>query len=397
MILLSFGIKIGYTSPIIITEKKGYRYMMKLTIERAQLLKALAHTQSIVERRQTIPILSNVLIDAQNDTIFIRATDNEIETMEKIAAVVAEPGAVTVPAHKLYDIVKRLPDGVQVVMTASEDNAQLHITAGRAKFSLAVLPADGFPTMTQDGMPFNFTVSGADLLNLIGKTGFAVSVEETRYNLNGIYLHEKTGETPALTAVATDGHRLACAYTALPEGAAGIPGVIIPRKTIAEISKLVAEAGTDVNISLSANQIRFRLENIVLASRLIDGTYPEYEKVIPQANDKVVEADAAVLSGVIERVSVVSEKSRGIKLAVRENLLQVSATAVDEGSAEDEMDAVYTGPELDIGFNYRYLLDILAQIKGSTVRLNLNDAVSPVIVRDTADDKALYVLMPMRV
>ena len=371
--------------------------MLKLTIERAYLLKALKHTQSIVERRQTIPILSNVLIETTTDSIIIRATDNEIEIMEKVPAVIEEAGSVTVPAHKLCEIVSRLPDGVQISMALSSDTNQLSIVAGRAKFALAVLPADGFPTMVQENMPFTFNVSATDLLGLINKTGFAVSQEETRYNLNGIYLHEKEGETPYLTAGATDGHRLASARIPLPEGAKGMPGLIIPRKTIGELSKLAAEADEEVSVSLSANQIRFKLADVILASRLIDGTYPEYEKVIPVANEKVLEADASVLADVIGRVSVVSEKSRGIKLMVKENLLQVLAATTDEGSGAEEMDIAYTGEELDIGFNFRYMLDILAQIKGGTVRLMLNDSVSPVILKDTTDENALYVLMPMRV
>lgn len=370
--------------------------MIKITIERTQLYKALSHTQGVVERRQTIPILSNVLIETADDGIVLRATDNEIELVERVPAIVGETGSVTVPAHKLFDIVKRLPDGVQVMMSVAE-NGQLALSAGRAKFSLAVLPPEGFPTMVQETMPFSFTVKGEELLGLINKTGFAASQEETRYNLNGIYLHEKKGDLPALTAVATDGHRLACSKIALPQGAEGMPGVIIPRKTIGEISKLLGETDSDVMISLSANQIRFQVGDVVLASRLIDGTYPDYEKVIPAGNDKTVDAEASVLAGVIERVSVVSEKSRGIKLSFKSNLLQVTASAADEGSAEDEMDAVYTGMELDVGFNFRYLLDILAQIKGGTVRLVLNDAVSPVILKEAGDEGSLYVLMPMRV
>lgn len=371
--------------------------MLKLTIERAALLKALKHTQSIVERRQTIPILSNVLIETGADSIVIRATDNEIEIVEKVPATIEEAGAITVPAHKLCDIVSRLPDGAQIQLSVSPETNQLSLVSGRARFALSILPADGFPTMVQEDMPFTFTVAGTDLLGLIGKTGFAVSTEETRYNLNGIYLHEKAGDAPALVAVATDGHRLASARIDLPEGAKNMPGIIIPRKTIGEISKLVGENDGEITVSLSANQIRFRLGDIVLASRLIDGTYPDYEKVIPVANDKTVEADTAVLAGVIERVSVVSEKSRGIKLSLTENLIRVSAAAVDEGSAEDEMDAAYTGEAMDIGFNFRYLLDILAQMKGGTVRMLMNDPNAPVILKDAADDKALYVLMPMRV
>ena len=248
-----------------------------------------------------------------------------------------------------------------------------------------------------ENTPFSFKMPASDLVGLIAKTGFAVSMEETRYNLNGIYMHEKTGAEPRLTAVATDGHRLACSGIALPEGAQGMPGVIIPRKTINELSKLATELNGDVEISLSANQIRFVLGDVVLSSRLIDGTYPEYEKVIPSNNEKVLQADVKTLSNVIERVSVVSEKSRGIKLAISSGLLQVFAASADEGSAEDEMDAVYDNDSLEIGFNYRYLLDILGQIKGESVRMKLNDGTSPVILQDEADTESLFVLMPMRV
>lgn len=370
--------------------------MIKLTIERSDLLKALVHVQSIVEKRQTIPILSNVLLETTSEGITLRATDNELEIVEKTTAQVEEPGSVTVPAHKLYEIVRRLPEGAQVSMTALE-NAQMSIVSGRSKFSLAILPADGFPTMIREDMPFSFSIASADILGLINKTSFAVSQEETRYNLNGIYFHEKKGEVPVLAAVATDGHRLACSKIALPEGAKGMPSVIIPRKTIGEISKLLSEVNENVTVALSDNQIRFQFGDIIFASRLIDGTYPEYEKVIPAANDKLLEADASVLAKAVERVSVVSEKSRGIKFIIKANILQITAAAADEGSAEDEMDITYTGEEIDIGFNYRYLLDILSQIKGNTVRMLLSDSLSPIILRDASDENALYVLMPMRV
>lgn len=371
--------------------------MIKLNIERAALLKALSHVQSVVERRQTIPILSNVLIETSGDTVRFKATDNEIEIAESVPAAVEVQGAITVPAHKLYDIVKKLADGSQVAMAFNPETSQLGIQSGRSKFALASLPADGFPSMAKENMPFHFEMNAVDIVDLISKTSFAVSMEETRYNLNGIYFHEKHGEKGGLSAVATDGHRLACATVALPSGAEGIPGVIIPRKTIGELSKLAAEVEGKIEVELSANQIRFKIADVELSSRLIDGTYPEYEKVIPQNNEKVLEADAAVLSDVIERVAVVSEKSRGIKLALSENLLQVFAASVDEGSAEDEMDAAYTAETVEIGFNYRYLLDILAQVKGGTVQMKLMDGLSPVILTDAKDDTALYVLMPMRV
>ncbi len=371
--------------------------MMKLTIERGLLLKALSHIQSVVERRQTIPVLSNVLIETQGDEVSLRATDNEIEIVEKLPAGVETQGSVTIPAHKLYDIVKKLPEGSQLQMAYVEETGQVSLVSGRSKFALSTLPADGFPSMMVEDTPFSFTVEAKDMVDLIAKTGFAVSMEETRYNLNGIYMHEKKGEESKLTAVATDGHRLACAGIQLPDGAEGMPGVIIPRKTINELSKLAAETDGVVQVSLSANQIRFSLGDIVLSSRLIDGTYPDYEKVIPMNNDKKLQAHAETLSDVIERVSVVSEKSRGIKLSLSNGLLQVFAASVDEGSAEDEMDAVYDGEPVEIGFNYRYLLDILGQVKSETVQMYLQDSASPVILQDEADDNALYVLMPMRV
>lgn len=396
---MSFFKKIFYSKPSYFFTYKQKRKlkMIKLTIERGLLLKALSHMQSVVERRQTIPILSNVLIETSGDEVFLRATDNEIEITERIPAGVENQGSVTVPAHKLYDIVKKLPEGSQLQLTYLEESSQISLVSGRAKFSLASLPANGFPTMTQEDTPFSFKVSAQQLVGLITKTSFAVSMEETRYNLNGIYIHEKTGENPTLTAVATDGHRLACANLPLPDGARGIPGVIIPRKTINELSKLATEMDGDIDVALSANQIRFSIGDIVLSSRLIDGTYPEYEKVIPVNNDKKLQADSKTLTDVIERVSVVSEKSRGIKLSLQPGLLHVFATSSDEGSAEDELDAVYDNETFEIGFNYRYLLDILAQIKGETVQIILQDGTSPVILKDETDDSALYVLMPMRV
>lgn len=372
--------------------------MMKLTIERSLILKALSHTQSVVERRQTIPILSNVFLETTGNELLLKATDSEIEISEKIPASVEEQGSATVPAHKLYDIVKKLPDGSQLQLSLME-NGQFSIVCGRSRFSLSSLPANGFPSIQRDEseFPFTFTITSEDLSGLINKTSFAISMEETRYNLNGIYLHQKEGDQSALVAVATDGHRLACARIPLPAGAEGMPGVIIPRKTIGEISKLANELGETVRVSLSTYQICFKVGDIVLSSRLIDGTYPEYEKVIPVSNDKILEADTQTLSAVIERVSVVSERSRGIKLSIQPNMIQVFAASADEGSAEDEMEVVYQGESFDIGFNFRYLLDILGQIKEGTVRLKLQDGISPVVLQDASDDTALYVLMPMRV
>ena len=374
--------------------------MIKFIAERADLLKSLSHVQNVVERRQTIPVLSNVLIEASVEnggSLAFKATDNELEISDKIAASVEEAGIITVSAHKLYDIVKKLPEGAQVQCTLNEENEQLTVTSGRSRFSLPTISAEGFPLMAFEETPFTFTLTTAELQGLIDRTQFAISTEETRYNLNGIYLHEKKGETPVLKAAATDGHRLATAEVTLPEGAAGMPGVIIPRKAIGELTKLIAETSQDITIWVSQNQIRFSFGDVILASRLIDGTYPDYDKVIPTANDKALEVDSNALTTVVDRVAVISEKSRGIKLALKKGKLIVTASNADEGSAEDEIEAGYDSADLEIGFNYRYLLDILAQIKGGTVRFLLLDGSSPVIIRDANDVSALYVLMPMRV
>lgn len=374
--------------------------MVKFVIERDLLLKSLSHVQSVVERRQTIPILSNVLLEASDEnggTLMLRATDNELEISDKVQATIEKSGSITVSAHKLYDIVKKLPDGAQVSCAYQDDTAQLLVTAGRARFALPTIPAEGFPSMALESAPFSFTLTTAELQGLIERTQFAISTEETRYNLNGIYLHEKAGEAPVLKAAATDGHRLATAEVPLPKGATGMPGVIIPRKTIGELTKLIGETAQDVTIWVSENQIRFSFGDVVLSSRLIDGTYPEYDKVIPTNNDKYLEVDSNALTTIVDRVAVISEKSRGIKLSLKKGSLTVTASSSDEGSAEDEIEAGYDADAMEIGFNYRYLLDILAQVKGGTVRFSLLDGTSPVVIQDANDTTALYVLMPMRV
>ena len=374
--------------------------MIKFIAERADLLKSLSHVQNVVERRQTIPILSNVRIETTNEnggTLSFKATDNELEISDKISATVEQEGSLTVSAHKFYDIVKKLPEGAQVQCALNEETEQLTVTSGRSRFALPTISADGFPLMAQEETPFTFTLTTAELQGLIDRTQFAISTEETRYNLNGIYLHEKKGEIPVLKAAATDGHRLATAEVSLPSGATGMPGIIIPRKTIGELTKLIAETSQDITVCISENQIRFSFGDVILSSRLIDGIYPDYEKVIPSGNDKTLEVDSSALTTVVDRVAVISEKSRGIKLTLKKGKLIVTATNADEGSAEDEIEAGYDSAELDIGFNYRYLLDILAQVKGGTVRFSLLDGSSPVVVLDANDTSALYVLMPMRI
>jgi len=371
---------------------------MKLTIERAQLFKSLQHVQSVVERRNTIPILSNVKLIAGDAGLSLNATDLDLDITETVPAEVTEPGATTAPAHILFDIVRKLPDGASVELSTVDDG-QIVLKSGRSRFTLSVLPVGEFPEMSGGDLTHNFRISAADLRGLIDRTRFAIAVEETRYYLNGIFIHQSVSEgVDVLRAVATDGHRLARVELPLPEGAQGLPGVIVPRKTVAELRKLIDDCSSDVSVSLSESRIRFAFDDAVMNSKLIDGTFPDYERVIPADNDKILEIDRKSFSQAVDRVSAVSsEKSRAVKMKVQNGQICLSASSPESGSAVEELEAVYEGVELEIGFNARYLLDILHQIEGDAARFGMMDAASPTVVRDVADASSVYVLMPMRV
>ena len=371
---------------------------MKLRIERAALLKSLGHMQSVVERRNTIPILSNVLLDASGPKLSLTATDLDLWMAEQVDAEVEQPGGTTVPAQTLYDIVRKLPDGSDVELAAQADG-RLMVRAGRSKFHLPSLSREDFPLMPEGEFPHRFTLAAADLRRLFDKTRFAISTEETRYYLTGIYLHAATGKGEAsLRAVATDGHRLAKVESALPKGAAGMPGVIVPRKVVLELLRLVEDLDTDIALSLSDNKIRADFDGAVLTSKLIDGTFPDYQRVIPSGNDKMLEVDAKAFAAAIDRVSTVStEKSRAVKIALSKDKATLSASSAENATATEELAVDYSGEALEIGFNARYLIEILGEIDGATAEFAFADAVSPTIIRDGTDAGALYVLMPMRV
>ena len=372
---------------------------MKLTIERAALLKSLAHVQSVVERRNTIPILSNLLLEARDGQLALTATDMDLTIVEAVAAELAEPGATTAPAHTLYDIVRKLPDGAQVQLATDGESGRMKLNSGRSSFTLATLPKEDFPTTGPSDLPKSFAFAASELRNLIDRTRFAISTEETRYYLNGIYLHGASQDGVALMrAVATDGHRLARFEMPLPEGADGMAGVIVPRKTVNELRKLIEEVDGTVEAGLSETRIRLAFDSTVLTSKLIDGTFPDYERVIPSGNDKVMEVDRKTFADAVDRVSTIStEKSRAVKLSLEADTLTLSANSPESGSAVEEIEVSYGGSPMEIGFNSRYLLDIAHQIEGDRAQFLLADAASPTIVRDLADTSALYVLMPMRV
>ena len=372
---------------------------MKVTVERAELLKSLGHVHRVVERRNTIPILANVLIRAEKSKLSLKATDLDLEVIDAVAAEVAPGGSTTVPAHMFYEIVRKLPEGSQIVLEASGDRAVLAIRAGRSRFTLQTLPESDFPDLAAGDMTHKFTLMAADLKRLIDKTQFAISTEETRYYLNGIYLHTAgTGKSAMLRAVATDGHRLAQVELPLPSGAAGMPGIIIPRKTVGEVQRLIEDSEAEVGVELSQGKIRFSIGDVVLTSKLIDGTFPDYARVIPVGNDKQLVVDKKDFEASVDRVSTVSsERGRAVKLSISNGKLLLSVTNPDSGSATEELEVEYASDPIDIGFNSRYLLDIAAQIEGEVAVLKLADPGSPTLIQDRDSAGALYVLMPMRV
>ena len=372
---------------------------MRITIERASFLKSLSHVQSVVERRNTIPILSNVLLKADKSTLSLTATDLDIEVSESVGADVVRAGATTAAAHTLFDIVRKLPEGSQVQLDFGEADGKLTLSAGRSRFQLQALPKEDFPAMTTGAFPNKFSLSTRELISLIDKTRFAVSTEETRYYLNGIFLHSATEKGKVLLkAVATDGHRLARFELPAPKGASELSGVIIPRKTINELRKLLEDSETNVDVSLSDTKIRFQLGSLTLTSKLIDGTFPEYQRVIPTGNDKALEVVRDELKDAVDRVSTVSsEKSRAVRLNLEKGKLTLSVVSPEAGTATEELVIDYKHAPIEIGFNARYIMDILERIDGSKAMFLFSDAGSPTLVRECDGDAALYVLMPMRV
>lgn len=374
---------------------------MKFKADRATLMKSLAHVQNVVEKRNTIPILANVLLSVKDGRLTIAATDLEIALVEEVPAETIRDGAVTAPATTLYEIVRRQPDNAVIELDHPGGDAQLGLRAGRYSTSLVALSVEEFPKLDAGKLSHHFAVPAQALRGLIDRTRFAISTEETRYYLNGIYLHAaEASDGPVLRAVATDGHRLARVEEPLPEGAAGMPGIIVPRKTVTELRKLLDEATGELEIAVSETRIQFNIGAMRLTSKLIDGTFPDYDRVIPRGNDKILRVDKKDLNDAVGRVSAISsEKHRPVKLSLAKDLLVISATSAEQGSAAEELggDLVdYQAGPLEIGFQARYLSDVTDQIKGR-VEFAFADGAAPTLVRDEGDNSAIYVLMPMRV
>jgi DNA polymerase-3 subunit beta len=372
---------------------------MKFSIERIALLRAVSQAQSVVERRNTIPILANVLIEAEGAQVSFRATDLDIEIVDRAPAQIERAGATTVSAVMLHEIVRKLPEGA--LITIMDDGAQgrLVITAGRSTFSLATLPKEDFPVMASSEYTTNFAAPAPVLRRLFDKAWFAISTEETRYYLNGVYMHVAQGEGgKVLRCVATDGHRLARIDAPLPEGAEGMPGVIVPRKTVGELRKLLDDDDAAIAVSVSETKVRFATPAITLTSKVIDGTFPDYARVIPLGNSRRLEVDAAEFARAVDRVATVSaERTRAVKMSLDEDRLILSVNAPDSGAAEEELAVAYGDERLEIGFNAKYLLEIASQVDRENAVFLFNSSGDPTLMREGNDTSALYVVMPMRV
>ncbi|UWQ21465.1 DNA polymerase III subunit beta [Jannaschia sp. W003] len=372
---------------------------MKFSIERAALLKAVSQAQSVVERRNTIPILANILVEAEGDAVRFKATDLDIEVIDSAPAKVDRAGGTTVSAMLLHEIVRKLPDGALVAVDEDAGQGRISITAGRSHFQLATLPKDDFPVMASTDYAAEFRCEAKVLRRLFDKTRFAISTEETRYYLNGVYLHVAEGDAGrVLRAVATDGHRLARVDAPLPEGAEGMPGVIVPRKTVGELKKLLDDDEAEIGVAVSETKVRFAAPDITLTSKVIDGTFPDYARVIPSNNPRTLEVDAKDFARAVDRVATVSsERSRAVKLSLDEDRLVLSVNAPDSGNAEEELAVAYADEKLEIGFNAKYLQEIAAQVDRENAVFRFNDAGDPTLMQEGDDTSAIYVVMPMRV
>lgn len=373
---------------------------MKIAIERAALLRAVAQAQSVVERRNTIPILANVLIEAEGDTVSLRATDLDIEVVDHAPARVDRPGATTVSAVLLHDIVRKLPEGALIQLATDPAAERLSIEAGRSRFALATLPREDFPVMASAEYACSFVAPAGALRRLFDKSKFAISTEETRYYLNGVYMHVAAGEGGAkvLRCVATDGHRLARIDAPLPVGAEAMPGVIVPRKTVGELRKLLDDDAAEIAVSVSDTKVRFATPEITLTSKVIDGTFPDYARVIPTQNARRLEVDAAEFARAVDRVATVSsERARAVKLQLEDDRLILSVNAPDSAAAQEELAVAYGADRLEIGFNAKYLLEIASQVDRENAVFLFNTPGDPTLMREGNDTSAVYVVMPMRV
>jgi len=365
---------------------------MQLTIVREDLLLPLQAVIGVVERRQTLPILANVLLIVEDQTLTLTGTDLEVELVSAIGlSDPCEPGKITIPAKKLLDIVRSLPEGVRLELKL--DTQRLQIKSGRSRFNLAVLPAEDFPNSEQFEAEVKFILKSNQFKSLIEYTHFCIAQQDVRYYLNGILFEASDNR---LSLVATDGHRLAMSFleTNLPQQ---VKQIILPRKGISELLRLLSDKEDEIEVAFNANQFQCTLKQTIFKSRLIDGRFPNYNKVIPRQGDKQLLIDKQQFKQTLSRVAVLAnEKNRGIRLQFRTNLLQIIANNAEQEQAEEEIAVEYTAADLDVGLNVSYLLDVLNAVKSSQIRLTLSDSYASVLIQGEDEPNSLYVVMPMR-
>ena len=374
---------------------------MKLTLSKLDFVKSLSFIQNIVESKSTIPVLTNVLLEAKQGRLHLSGTDMDMTISDKIKIKnIEEEGTTCVPAHILYNVIKELSDDKPVNLSYDKNNKKLYVTSFKSKFTFSCLSKDDFPVLTTENYKTSFLLKSSILKEMIDKTYFAISNEETRYYLNGIFFHTiKLNNKFFLRSIATDGHRLAQCETISPAAANNIFSTIIPKKLIFELRKLIDEVEDEIKIDLSERKIKFSFGETVLISKLIDGKFPDYEKVIPKDTKNSLSIDRKIFLESINRIATISsEKSKAIKLNLNRNKLTISANNLEEGgSGIEEIEINYNGPTLDIGFNAGYLKEIIHQFNGKEVTILFSDSTAPTIIKDIAKTETLYVLMPMRV
>jgi len=372
---------------------------MKFIVTKPVIYKTLSHLQSIVNKKNTLPILSNILIEAQQNLLTLSSTDMDISIKETINCNIIEQGSTTLNAQIMFDIIKKLPENSEVEFI-SNDGKILTIRSQVSKFSLSCLPKDEFPIIeTNSSNSKRLIVKAKTFFNLIDKTKFAISNEETRYFLNGLYFNVSSkDESSILTFVGTDGHRLATSQSVTNKFSNEVPGVIIPKKTINELSKLLSENTNDIEIDISSNKIIFYIDNLILISKLIDGNFPDYTRVIPNNNHHHLIINRFNLLSAVDRVSTIAnEKSPSIKFKLLKNLLNLSTINNENSTATEDIITNYKGNEIEIGFNSKYIMDILDNLEGEEIKISFNDNSTPIIAQEQSSSDITYVLMPMRV
>lgn len=364
---------------------------MKVTAEREKLLAPLQAVMGVVERRQTMPVLANVLLNVRQGKLFVTATDLEVELVSAGEVTVLEAGDITVPGRKLLDILRALPE--KLVVSLVVEGEKVVIKAGRSRFSLTTLPAAEFPVIEDIHAQQSVQLPRKELLRLVEKTHFSMAQQDVRYYLNGMLL-EIDGQV--LRAVATDGHRLALSEAPLSVKAKTSQQVIVPRKGVLELQRVLTEEG-DAELAIGTNHVRAQIGDVRFTSKLIDGRFPEYSRVIPAAASHGIRADRDILRQALQRTAILSnEKYRGIRISVKNNVLTVQAHNPEQEEAEEEIEVAYAGKDLEVGFNVNYLLDALAAIDGQEVELGITDSNSSCLIRSPGNAASRYVVMPMR-